>query len=122
VVDKVFAGIRLRRLREERGLSQVELARILAISSSYLNQIEHDARPMTVTVLVRLTEVFGIDPAFFAPPVSSPSYGRRCPVSRRACRTPPPTCSSWRCRCRRWPTRWSGCIADIATRWSSSKR
>jgi XRE family transcriptional regulator, fatty acid utilization regulator len=67
VVDKVFAGIRLRRLREERGLSQVELARILAISSSYLNQIEHDARPMTVTVLVRLTEVFGIDPAFFAP-------------------------------------------------------
>lgn len=67
MVDKVFAGIRLRRLREERGLSQVELARILAISSSYLNQIEHDARPMTVTVLVRLTEVFGIDPAFFAP-------------------------------------------------------
>ncbi|MCV7060966.1 helix-turn-helix transcriptional regulator [Mycolicibacterium vaccae] len=66
-MDKVFAGIRLRRLREERGLSQVELARILAISSSYLNQIEHDARPMTVTVLVRLTEVFGIDPAFFAP-------------------------------------------------------
>lgn len=63
----MFAGIRLRRLREERGLSQVELARILAISSSYLNQIEHDARPMTVTVLVRLTEVFGIDPAFFAP-------------------------------------------------------
>ena len=66
-MEKVFAGIRLRRLREERGLSQVELARILAISSSYLNQIEHDARPMTVTVLVRLTEVFGIDPAFFAP-------------------------------------------------------
>ncbi|MGB3482997.1 MAG: short-chain fatty acyl-CoA regulator family protein [Mycobacterium sp.] len=66
-MDKLFAGVRLRRLREERGLSQVELARVLAISSSYLNQIEHDARPITVTVLVRLTEVFGIDPAFFAP-------------------------------------------------------
>jgi predicted transcriptional regulator/transcriptional regulator with XRE-family HTH domain len=66
-VDKLFAGIRLRRLREERGLSQVELARVLAISSSYLNQIEHDARPITATVLVRLTEVFGIDPAFFVP-------------------------------------------------------
>lgn len=65
--DKVFAGTRLRRLREERGLSQVELARILVISASYLNQIEHDNRPLTVTVLVRLTEVFGIDPAFFAP-------------------------------------------------------
>ncbi|MFT4187792.1 MAG: short-chain fatty acyl-CoA regulator family protein [Aeromicrobium sp.] len=66
-MDKIFAGTRLRRLREERGLSQVELARVLAISPSYLNQIEHDTRPLTVTVLVRLTEVFGVDPAFFAP-------------------------------------------------------
>lgn len=66
-MEKLYAGTRLRRLREERGLSQVELARILAISPSYLNQIEHDARPLTVTVLVRLTEVFGIDPSFFTP-------------------------------------------------------
>ncbi|MCO7240091.1 short-chain fatty acyl-CoA regulator family protein [Aeromicrobium sp. CnD17-E] len=66
-MDKLYAGARLRRLREERGLSQVELARILAISASYLNQIEHDTRPLTVTVLVRLTEVFGVDPAFFSP-------------------------------------------------------
>ena len=48
-------------------MSQVDLARVLAISPSYLNQIEHDTRPLTVTVLVRLTEVFGIDPAFFTP-------------------------------------------------------
>ncbi|MEX5632789.1 short-chain fatty acyl-CoA regulator family protein [Parafrankia sp. FMc2] len=66
-MDKVFAGTRLRRLREERGLNQVELARILMISSSYLNQIEHDTRPLTATVLVRLAETFGIDPAFFTP-------------------------------------------------------
>lgn len=62
----MFAGIRLRRLREERGLTQVDLARVLTISPSYLNQIEHDARPLTVTVLVRLSEVFGIDPSFFS--------------------------------------------------------
>lgn len=48
-------------------MSQVELARVLAISSSYLNQIEHDSRPLTATVLVRLSEVFGIDPSFFGP-------------------------------------------------------
>ncbi|MFA5710644.1 short-chain fatty acyl-CoA regulator family protein [Mycolicibacterium sp.] len=65
-MDKMFAGVRLRRLREERGLTQVELARILTISPSYLNQIEHDTRPLTVTVLVRLSEVFGIDPSFFS--------------------------------------------------------
>jgi predicted transcriptional regulator/DNA-binding XRE family transcriptional regulator len=66
-VTKTFAGARLRRLREDRGISQIELARQLGISPSYLNQIEHDSRPLTVAVLMRITEVFGVDPAFFAP-------------------------------------------------------
>ncbi|MEV0732704.1 MULTISPECIES: short-chain fatty acyl-CoA regulator family protein [Polymorphospora] len=66
-MTKTFAGARLRRLREDRGISQIELARQLAISPSYLNQIEHDTRPLTVAVLMRITEVFGIDTAFFAP-------------------------------------------------------
>lgn len=47
-------------------MSQAELARALAISPSYLNQMEHDARPLTVPVLLRLTETFGVDPGFFA--------------------------------------------------------
>jgi predicted transcriptional regulator/DNA-binding XRE family transcriptional regulator len=64
---KTFAGARLRRLREERGVSQIELARQLAISPSYLNQIEHDSRPLTVPVLIRITELFGVDTAYFAP-------------------------------------------------------
>ncbi|GAA3730583.1 short-chain fatty acyl-CoA regulator family protein [Plantactinospora mayteni] len=64
---KTFAGARLRRLREEHGVNQIELARQLAISPSYLNQIEHDSRPLTVPVLIRITEVFGVDTAYFAP-------------------------------------------------------
>lgn len=47
-------------------MSQAELARVLAISPSYLNQMEHDSRPLTVPVLLRLTEAFGVDPGFFA--------------------------------------------------------
>ncbi|MFF0738776.1 short-chain fatty acyl-CoA regulator family protein [Streptomyces sp. NPDC004111] len=65
-MSKTYAGARLRRLREERKISQAELARILAISPSYLNQMEHDSRPLTVPVLLRLTEAFGIDPGFFS--------------------------------------------------------
>jgi XRE family transcriptional regulator, fatty acid utilization regulator len=53
-------------MREERGLSQTELARHLSISPSYLNQIEHDSRPLTVPVLLRITELFGVDPTVFA--------------------------------------------------------
>lgn len=64
---KTFAGSRLRRLREEHGISQIELARQLGISPSYLNQLEHDTRPLTVPVLIRITEVFGVDTAYFAP-------------------------------------------------------
>lgn len=65
-MDKLYVGGRVRRLRQDRGLKQAELARLLAISPSYLNQIEHDARPLTVAVLIRVTEVFGVDATFFA--------------------------------------------------------
>ncbi|MFE3766465.1 short-chain fatty acyl-CoA regulator family protein [Streptomyces sp. NPDC059104] len=65
-MGKTYAGARLRRLREERRMSQADLARVLAISPSYLNQMEHDSRPLTVPVLLRLTEAFGVDPGFFS--------------------------------------------------------
>ncbi|ALI29036.1 MULTISPECIES: acetate metabolism transcriptional regulator RamB [Mycolicibacterium] len=63
---KTFVGSRVRQLRSERGFSQAALAQMLEISPSYLNQIEHDVRPLTVAVLLRITEVFGVDATFFA--------------------------------------------------------
>ncbi|OBK70846.1 acetate metabolism transcriptional regulator RamB [Mycobacterium sp. 1274761.0] len=63
---KTFVGSRVRQLRNERGFSQAALAQMLGISPSYLNQIEHDVRPLTVAVLLRITEVFGVDATFFA--------------------------------------------------------
>lgn len=63
---KTFVGSRLRALRSQRGLSQVALAGTLSISPSYLNQIEHDVRPLTDSVLARITEVFGVDAEFFS--------------------------------------------------------
>jgi predicted transcriptional regulator/transcriptional regulator with XRE-family HTH domain len=65
-MPKTFVGSRVRQLRSERGFSQAALAQILEISPSYLNQIEHDVRPLTVAVLLRITEVFGVDATFFA--------------------------------------------------------
>ncbi len=65
-MSKIYAGARLRRLREDRPMSQAELARVLGISPSYLNQMEHDSRPLTVPVLLRLTEAFGVDAGFFS--------------------------------------------------------
>jgi XRE family transcriptional regulator, fatty acid utilization regulator len=67
----INAGARLRHLREDRGLTQAELARQLELSPSYLNQLERDRRPLTVPVLLKLTEAFGVDAAFFSTQDSS---------------------------------------------------
>ncbi|GAA4387650.1 acetate metabolism transcriptional regulator RamB [Tsukamurella soli] len=64
-MSKTFVGARLRGLRKERGLSQASLAGALEISPSYLNQIEHDVRPLSVPVLLKITDVFGVDTSFF---------------------------------------------------------
>lgn len=63
---KTFVGIKLKKLREERRLTQMSLAKTLGISLSYLNQIENNQRPLTVQVLLRLNEAFGIDVQLFS--------------------------------------------------------
>ncbi|ALG83604.1 acetate metabolism transcriptional regulator RamB [Gordonia phthalatica] len=65
--QKMFVGGRIRGLRADRALSQQALAGLLGISASYLNQIEHDNRPLTGPVLARITDVFGLDIDFFDP-------------------------------------------------------
>ena len=65
-MSKTYVGSRLRQLRRERNLSQASLAATLELSASYVNQIEHDVRPLTVPVLKRITEAFGVDATFFS--------------------------------------------------------
>ena len=60
-MSKAFMGVHLKTLREQRGLTQAALAQALKVSSSYLNQIENNQRPLTVNVLLRLQAAFGID-------------------------------------------------------------
>src|SRR5580693_699974 len=60
-VTKDHVGFRLRRFREERGLTQAALASALSISPSYVNQLESSQRPLTDAVLLRLASVFDAD-------------------------------------------------------------
>lgn len=64
-MKKAFLGPRIQRLREDLGLSQAELARRLGLSASYLNQIEHDQRPLTATVLARINATLGVEVPLF---------------------------------------------------------
>ena len=54
-------GGRLRRLRQERRLTQAQMARELGISASYLTLLESNQRPVTVRVLLKLVERFQVD-------------------------------------------------------------
>jgi len=61
MVRKALLGKKIRRLRQDRGLTQQQMAARLGISPSYLNLIEHDQRPVTVSLLLRLGQVFQVD-------------------------------------------------------------
>ncbi|MEO7636570.1 MAG: helix-turn-helix domain-containing protein, partial [Sphingomicrobium sp.] len=63
---KLFLGSRLKRLRRDRGLNQSAMATALGISSSYLNHLERNQRPVTVGILLRLAEAFDVDIKAFA--------------------------------------------------------
>ncbi|MBB1652360.1 MULTISPECIES: short-chain fatty acyl-CoA regulator family protein [Delftia] len=60
-MKKTFMGVKLRKLRAEHGLSQIALAHALGLSPSYLNQLEQNQRPLTVSVLLKLNRALGVD-------------------------------------------------------------
>ena len=59
-------GPKVRTLRRREGLTQVQLAKQLEISASYLNLIEHNRRPLTAPLLIRLARQFQLDLSAFA--------------------------------------------------------
>ena len=60
--QKIFAGPRIRRIRNAKGLTQTAMAEGLGISPSYLNLIERNQRPLTVQLILRLASVYKIEP------------------------------------------------------------
>jgi XRE family transcriptional regulator, fatty acid utilization regulator len=58
---KLFIGRKVRELRLSTGQTQVQFAERLSISTSYLNHIESNQRPVSATVLVALMDKFKMD-------------------------------------------------------------
>ncbi|MBB4064167.1 helix-turn-helix domain-containing protein [Gellertiella hungarica] len=59
--NKIFAGPRVRRIRNGLNLTQTAMAEALEISPSYLNLIERNQRPLTVQLLLKLAAVYKVD-------------------------------------------------------------
>ncbi|MEM8793169.1 MAG: short-chain fatty acyl-CoA regulator family protein [Pseudomonadota bacterium] len=60
-MQKTFIGPHLRRLRLERGQTQAQMAGQLGISTSYVNLLEKNERSVSVPVLLKLFENYGVD-------------------------------------------------------------
>ncbi|MEX0627028.1 MAG: helix-turn-helix domain-containing protein, partial [Cucumibacter sp.] len=58
---KIFAGARLKAIRDQHRLTQAQLAARLDVSTSYVNQIENNQRPLTAAVMLALAEGFNLD-------------------------------------------------------------
>lgn len=53
-------GEKIKKLREESGLSQKDLSRLLGVSRSAVTLIEANRRKVSADEIVRLCEIFGI--------------------------------------------------------------
>jgi len=64
-------GARLRRLREDRRLTQIAASKVIGLSPSYYNQLENDERPVTAAVLRKIATAFGVDAHVFSDEVEA---------------------------------------------------
>ena len=58
---KIFIGPRLRRLRNDAKQTQADMAKMLGISHSYVNMLEKNERSVSVPVLLKLFQSYGVD-------------------------------------------------------------
>lgn len=58
---KVLVGPRLRRLRRDHNQTQIEMAKALGLSPAYVNLLESNQRSLSAHVLMRISEVYGVD-------------------------------------------------------------
>lgn len=64
--DALRLGRKVKLLRKQQGLSQIDVASKLGISASYLNLIESNKRPLPATLLIKLARTFQVDLSTFA--------------------------------------------------------
>ena len=56
-------GLRVRLLREERHLSQEELAELANLHRTYIGQIERAEKNVSIQTIEKIAEAFGITPS-----------------------------------------------------------
>jgi transcriptional regulator with XRE-family HTH domain len=77
---RIQIGKKLRRMREEAGMSQQKLADLAGMKQSMINRFESGVRKINVDQARGLASVFHIAPAEFLPPdINTPAQPRTPP-------------------------------------------
>ena len=79
----MLVGTRVRQLRRERAIKQLDLAQSVKISASYLNLIEHNRRPVAGGLLVRLAEQLGVEVSYLTQDADTKMLERFHQTARR---------------------------------------
>jgi transcriptional regulator with XRE-family HTH domain len=61
--EAILFGAAVRRAREERGITQSQLADAAGLSAPYLNVLEHGGNTPTLSVIFRICEALDLPPA-----------------------------------------------------------
>lgn len=64
-MEKTLIGPQLRQIRLAHNHTQAAMARLLGVSSAYVNLLENNQRSLSVKVLVALSEAYGVDVRHF---------------------------------------------------------
>jgi predicted transcriptional regulator/transcriptional regulator with XRE-family HTH domain len=60
-MEKTLIGPQLRQIRQSHNHTQAAMARLLGVSSAYVNLLENNQRSLSVKVLLALNEAYGVD-------------------------------------------------------------
>ena len=71
--------IRLRELREEKGITQIEFAKIFNLSASTIGMYEQGRRAPDITTLSRFAEYFGVSLDYIAGNSLQPNSNKKIP-------------------------------------------
>jgi transcriptional regulator with XRE-family HTH domain len=70
----VTIGSRLRRLRQERSITQSQLAKLIGVRQSHISKIENNRSSVSIETLEKIANALGVSPGKFIdgdPPVAS---------------------------------------------------
>lgn len=64
MVDYAVMGRRLRRRRNQAGLTQAQMAKELRVTSAYISRVERGTTRLSLKMLGRICDVIGADPGY----------------------------------------------------------